>query len=145
MAAARILVVDDSEEMLETVAALLESAGHQVIAVTSPEDAWVECESNLFDLVLCDLVLPIEHTDDQMSTKEDGGDSALVGIHALSEFKRRLPDVPVVVISGVLTGGPLRSIEKFGATNCLSKPFSRDELLDAVDSALSKRNGASVQ
>ena len=140
-----ILVVDDNNELLETMYEMLVTAGYEVSVAKSPEDAWVECDSKTFDLILCDLVMPVNHEGAEEDEPAEQSESALVGLHAISEFKKRCPKVPIVAISGVLTGSPLQGIQKFGAQSTISKPFGRDELLSVVELALAGGNDHHVQ
>ena len=60
----------------------------------------------------------------------------MVGVHAIHKISQNFPHVPVVAISGALTGAPLQAIQQFGAHTTLSKPFGRDELQAAIEYAL---------
>lgn len=91
-------------------------------------------EEQRFDVILCDLVLPVE--DEFEDEDEVENVSAMVGVHAINKISKDYPGVPVVAISGALTGAPLRAIEQFGALTTISKPFGRDELQAAIEYAL---------
>ena len=53
-----ILVVDDDRVMCETIAWMLTSEGHRIVAVHSAEDAVQQIEAEDFDLVITDQRLP---------------------------------------------------------------------------------------
>ncbi len=52
---ARILVVDDEEDICGLLKAVAETDGHEVIATTLPEEALDLLETSIVDLVLTDL------------------------------------------------------------------------------------------
>ena len=55
---ARILVVDDEPDLLETVRRILTRSGHDVVAVGSGAEALRELEARPSELVLTDLMMP---------------------------------------------------------------------------------------
>lgn len=116
---ARILVVEDEQDVRETIKLQLEDEGHEVTETDSGKHALVLAESSPFDLVLTDVMLP-----------------DLNGIELVQQMNQ-WPARPVTV---VMTG--YGSVEmavnaiKAGAFDFLSKPFSVDVLSATVSSAL---------
>ena len=55
---ARILVVEDEQDVRETIKLQLEDEGHEVTETDSGKKALVLAESSPFDLVLTDVMLP---------------------------------------------------------------------------------------
>ena len=98
------------------------------------EEALEKLNEKAFDLVLCDLVLPLSGMEE-----EHASDSAMVGVHCMHEIRKLYPAIPVIAISGELVGSPLDAVRGFGACATLSKPFGRKELLNAVGDALGTR------
>ena len=127
----RVLVIDDCEELRLIVGDLLEDLGMEVFSAEDVKAAWKQLDSQSFDLVLCDLVMPLDEEDD-----EEDNSSAMVGVHAIHELSKRYPKLPIVASSGELTGEPLRAIRQFGALTTISKPFGQEELRAAVEYAL---------
>jgi two-component system response regulator AtoC len=118
----RMLVVDDDEGLREYLQALASSRGFQVFAAPTGEDALETLEQSRPDLVTLDLVLP-----------------GMDGLETLKRLKDRLPEVPVIMLSG---HGQARSIVeamKLGAADFLRKPFEVEELEVAFQKALEKR------
>lgn len=130
-----ILVVDDCDEIREILFELLTDAGYEVSSSGNPEEGLKMCASKSFDLVLCDLVMPLGD--------EEGGEfsdqSAMVGVNAISKFNQLTPKIPIIAISGELTGPALQHMKQFGAINAISKPFNRDELLQKIECAFDER------
>ena len=128
----RVLVIDDCEELAEVVQELLEGEGYGVELAFNSREALEKLASarngNIgFDVVLCDLVLPLDEETARESVNHEG-DSAMVGAHCINQITAQYPGIPVIAISGELVGSPLSIVEKFGACKALSKPFGRARL-----------------
>ena len=119
---AAILVVDDEPNIRRMLASLLEQDGHRVAAAATGEAALVDLESDDYDVVLLDLMLP-------------GAD----GLTILSRITERRPDLPVVMMSGRATLGDAVRATRLGAFHFIEKPVSADAVLLTVRSALELR------
>jgi len=120
---ARILVVDDDEQICALVSRLLENDGHEVAVAMTGVDALAELRASAYDLMILDLVMP-----------QKGGIETIMEIRGVS------PDLPIVVVSGRVAFGDAsttRLLRQYGALAVLSKPFSADELREAVSESLS--------
>jgi two-component system response regulator AtoC len=118
----RVLVIDDDPGLRDYLEALAASRGYQVFTAATGEEAIESLEQTRPDLVTLDLVLP-----------------GMDGLETLSRLQGRLPNVPVVMLSG---HGQARSIVeamKLGAADFLRKPFEVEELEFAIQKALEKR------
>jgi two-component system phosphate regulon response regulator PhoB len=115
---ARLLVVEDDDEMRNLLAQLLSVDGYDVEAVSDSAAAITALSRQEPDLALLDIVLG----------KEDGRD-------LLVEF-RRMSDVPVVFLTG--RGHEIDKIAglKMGADDYIVKPFSPGELSARVGALL---------
>jgi CheY-like chemotaxis protein len=80
-----ILCVDDNEQALSVRKFLLETRGYRVLTSLSAEGAMEHFERGGIDLVICDLVMP----------KMDGNE-------LVRRMKERSPEVPAMLISGVV-------------------------------------------
>jgi len=128
-----ILVVDDCEEFREVVSDLLRDSGYTVFLAACPDEGYKHCEAGKMDVILCDLVMPI---DLESHFEQDEG-SAMVGVHAINGFAEKYPDTPIIAMSGQMDDAPLKGMKSFGAAGSLAKPFGRDELVRVVEKALS--------
>ena len=54
----RFLIIDDSKPILEVYTRLLEQAGHEVLALTTCDEALKHVLTFKPDCILCDLILP---------------------------------------------------------------------------------------
>jgi len=119
---ARVLVVDDDDQICAVVRRLLERDGHEVVAALSVNQATSELRREHYDVVLIDLVMPKKG-----------------GLDLIMELKETNASVKYVVMSGqvpVSGESVTRLVERYGAAAALAKPFSKAELLDAVQRAL---------
>ena len=115
----KALVIDDDQMVLDSVRRVLSDDSYEVDAVskgTKGRDLAIEGE---YDIVLSDIRMP------------DMG-----GMKILRDVKRAKPAVPVLMITGYATVKSAVQAMKLGATDYLEKPFTPDELLKAVASAL---------
>ncbi|MEM6439815.1 MAG: ATP-binding protein [Pseudomonadota bacterium] len=120
--AAKVLVVEDQEELRRIVVAQLRASGHRVLEATSGDVA----RSCLLAGLKPDLIL----TDLEMPGVLQGADMAV--------FARGLdPAVAIVALSGRVR--PEDAARLPGDVEPLSKPVSRERLLDAVRIALERR------
>ncbi len=121
---ARILVVDDSVDVLHVLESLLRAHGHEVECVSSGEAALVSAVRDVPDVVLLDLQLP------EMS-----------GFDVLAALKSdpRTAGVSVVVVSGSPQECDIvRALEQ-GAIDYVGKPFAIEILLARLGSVLRSR------
>jgi CheY-like chemotaxis protein len=107
----RILIIDDDLGVREYLSALLSRYGHAVFTAPSGEEALEGLTESRPDLVTLDVVL-------------EGMD----GIETLRRLKKRLPDVPVVMISGHGHARTIVEAMQLGASDFLRKPFEVEEL-----------------
>lgn len=128
-----IVLIDDSEEFLEITKDILEDAGFRVSAATNLEDSRAFFRANDVNLIICDLVLPSEKRDNAPADSP----SVMVGIHAINDLAQSYPAIPIIAISGKITGDYLEAMEEFGAQAALAKPFDRETLLGKVNEILS--------
>jgi CheY-like chemotaxis protein len=124
--APRVLVADDSPEMLGLLTAWLEDEGCMVIAVGSGRDALDAAIAYKPDVAFLDLVLPPPD-----------------GFHLCEICTSRL-GLSVVLMTGMSHPDSTR-IAEVGALALLRKPFPRETLVDALTLALGqcRRGGAS--
>ena len=118
----RILVVDDEKTVREALAALLRQEGYRVVVAESGHVAVEAIEAFTFNFIIVDIFMP------EMS-----------GLETIKVFRKNAPQVPIVAMSGYAAGSVFvdndffHSAMEFGATCCLRKPFSREQVLDAVE------------
>ncbi len=119
---AKVLLVDDEEDFLKTLAERLETRGLKVTTAASGEDALASVEGQEFDLIVLDLAMP-----------------GLDGLETLKRVKVLQPEAEIIMLSG--QGSIKTSIEamKLGACDFLQKPVDMTTLLDKISEAKEKR------
>ncbi len=120
--AARILVIDDDEQIRLLVRKMLETGGYCVDEASDGRVGMQKYMAEPQDLVITDLIMP---------DKE--------GLETIRELRRYNPDVKIIAMSGggsLPANNYLHMAESFGAQRTLHKPFRIDEMLDAVRALL---------
>jgi putative two-component system response regulator len=120
--AARVLVVDDDRQVLGLLRRILAGAGYAVSTAADVAQAVASLERDAFDLLLCDVELP------------DGTGLAVVE-HALS----RWPHIAAFMVSGLDDVELADRALALGAFGYLVKPFTANDVLRSVLSAVSRR------
>jgi len=120
--AQRMLIIDDEEIVLESCRKIFSSEGYDVVITTSPHEGLKLASDSSFEVILVDWKMP-------------GFD----GMDVIEELDRRTPDSAVVMISGYPTVGRAAEAMKRGAMDYVSKPFSPEEITEAVKRALQRK------
>jgi DNA-binding NtrC family response regulator len=115
---ARILVVDDDEQVRAMLRRTLEREGYEVEEAADGQVALDAHRRQAADLLIVDIVMP---------EKE--------GLETIFELRRDDPGVKVIAISGgghLAPQGYLDTAARFGAQRTFAKPVDRDQLLTAI-------------
>ncbi len=115
----RILAIDDEQIVLDSIEKILSAENHLLDQTTSSRQGLEWALQRDYDLVLADVRMP-----------------EIGGMRVLRDVKRAKPSLPVVIVTGYATVQSAVQAMKLGATDYLEKPFTPDELLQAVQSAL---------
>ena len=121
---ATILVVDDSAMSRKSLRRILEPAGHRVIEAEDGIAALERFFVDKPDLVLLDLTM-----------------SGMYGLEVLTKLREMDGGVRVIVASADIQSSTRGMAEEAGATLFINKPFSVDQVLNAVNSALGGSDG----
>lgn len=119
---AHILVIDDDDAFRTMLRRTLEREGHTVTEAEEGAAGLRAVAGAAVDLVITDIVMP-----------------GMEGLETIQHLRRRHPRLQVIAISGggrMDPDGYLKAAKLFGAVSALSKPFERQELLDAIAAAL---------
>ena len=118
----RVMVIDDDPSVRDYMEALVSRQGYRVYAAADGEHALGQLDDVRPDLVTLDVVLP-----------------GMDGLETLRRIKQRMPEVPVVMLSGHGQARNIVEAMRLGATDFLRKPFEVEELELAFQKALEKR------
>lgn len=119
---AKILVVDDDDQVRLMMRQVLERDGYTVATAADGKEAIKLFKIEAFDLVITDIIMP---------EKE--------GIETITELRRDYPELKIIAISGGGRHRPegyLELAKGLGATMTMVKPFERSEILAAVKNVL---------
>ena len=125
---ARILVVDDEQDLLEILKFNLETEGYEVVTATSAEDA-LQLDIASFDLLLLDVMM--------------GGMSGFAMARQLKD-NPATSQVPIIFLTARDTENDTVTGFNLGADDYISKPFSLREVMVRVRAVLrrtAKENG----
>ena len=115
MKVSKILVADDSEDLLEIVATYLEKEGHKVMTTSSPEEVIPLIKRESPDVVLLDI---------KFGTAD--------GLIILAEIKKLDPKLSVIMMTGHGTTQTAIEAMRIGAYDYILKPLQMDELMSLV-------------
>jgi len=115
----RVLVIDDEDVVHASLRKILSRLGYGVEGVLSAREGLTRIESDRFDLIITDLMMP------QMN-----------GIELLQELRARGCTTPVLMVTGYPTIRTAVQAMRLGAVDYVAKPFTRKELLSPVKRAL---------
>jgi len=122
---ARVLVVDDSAFMRNTLKYLFERAGHEVVGLATGGREAVDLFAKLEpDLVTLDVLM------DDMD-----------GIEALRLIRQMDPEAKVMMVTVQHQENLQQEARKLGASGYIKKPFKEEEMVQAVERVLGKNKG----
>jgi twitching motility two-component system response regulator PilG len=116
---AKVLVIDDSNTIRRSAEIFLRQGGHEVVLAEDGFDALAKVNDHDPELIFCDILMP-----------------RLDGYQTCAIIKRnpRFAHVPVIMLSskdGLFDKARGRMV---GSQDYLTKPFTKEQLLRAVDS-----------
>lgn len=118
-----LLLIDDEPIMRETTHKLLESMGYRMNVATGGEDALHMLDSGEVrpEAIVLDVMMP-----------------GLAGVPLLLELRKRLPNIPVILVSGFSKEREVQLMLQAGAHALIQKPFRLEDLAAAIRRALQK-------
>ncbi|MBP8178098.1 MAG: sigma-54-dependent Fis family transcriptional regulator, partial [Spirochaetes bacterium] len=116
---AKILVVDDEKNILNTMKAILQDEGHVVYTVQNGKDALQFVKSNEGDVVFLDVWLP-----------------DIDGMEVLQQIKQLQNDIAVIMISGHGSIDIAVKSTRLGAFDFLEKPPSMERVITSLNNAI---------
>ena len=118
----RILIMEDDDGFREMLREMLEIAGHDVLEATDGEVGTKMYRKEPTDLIIIDIFMPWKD-----------------GLETIRELRRDYLNVKIIAISGGGKRGDVSFLDHardFGAQNSFTKPFERQEMLDAIEELL---------
>ena len=116
---ARVLVVDDEPEMTRVIEQALTRRGYEISTRQSAVAAWEALEREDFDVVVTDLNM-----------------RGMNGVELTERVAKNRKDLPVIVITAFGSLETAIATMRAGAYDFLTKPFEIDQLVVAVERAI---------
>jgi CheY-like chemotaxis protein len=120
---ADILIVEDNPVNQKLIAFLLARAGYSYEVAENGVDALQRIERNAFKLVLMDMMMPVMN-----------GYDATKAIRANPKTKH----LPVIALTANAMKGEDEKCRAAGCSDYLAKPYSKDQILNAIAMLLKK-------
>ena len=121
---AKILVIDDEDQLRDLLQKLMTREGHEICIAHDGEEGVANFHQFNPDLVITDIIMPNKD-----------------GIEVIVELLKFNPDLPIIAISGgrraITANFNLDSAEMLGVKGILQKPFTHEQLLELIEKVLS--------
>ncbi len=115
----KILVIEDNPMVVKSLEFKLTKEGYEVTTAIDGRSAMEELETNSFDLILTDLMLPF-----------------VSGSQLIEHIKKNYPTIPIIVLSTATQEDIITDAFNMGVDDFISKPFSPNELTLRVKRSL---------
>ncbi|MBW2705228.1 MAG: response regulator [Deltaproteobacteria bacterium] len=119
----RILVIDDESVICDACRLVLAEKGHAVDRCLTGKTGLLAIERGTYDVILLDMKLP-----------------DIDGTEILKAVREKAPAAPcVIVMTGYSTMSNALQAMKLGAADYLAKPFTDDELVEAIEKSCANK------
>ena len=120
---ARILIVDDNENMLETLNDILQEQGYETEIAKTGKEAIAKAEKSYFNIAIIDIKLP-----------------DITGLKVLQIFRRRYPKRKNIMVTAYANLNNTMDALNKGANAYIKKPVDPDKLGQALKQCLEEQN-----
>ena len=124
-----VLIIEDDHHILLMIKRMLEPFGFEIKLASNGQEGLELFHRNEVDLVITDIIMP---------EKE--------GLEIIREMRREQADLKIIAMSGggkLSADNYLETAKIFGAAKILQKPFTRKQLVSAVQDILGDGNKSS--
>jgi len=125
---AKILVVDDNEDLRNTVIESLQEDAHDIDEAANVESAMAKIDGGSFDIILVDMRMPLSSRTKRENEK--------AGIEVIDYAIQQEPNQICIVMTAYGSVENMYEAMQQGAWDYIEKPFSENRLLSRIDSAL---------
>jgi DNA-binding NtrC family response regulator len=119
----RVLVIDDQPDVRTMISIVLRIHHFEVVGVGTAAAGLNEFEGSPFDVAIVDIFL-----------------QGTNGVEVISKMRKRIPDFPIVAISGMMALDFLTESPELSNIVCLQKPVRPAELVHATEAAMASRS-----
>jgi DNA-binding response OmpR family regulator len=120
---AKILLIEDNDEVRENTAEILTLAGYDVSEASDGAKGVSAAKSNVPDLIICDIMMP-----------EMDGYEVLNHLSHSPTTNR----IPFIFLSAKSESSDVRKGMNLGADDYITKPFQEKDLMEAIEARLKK-------
>ena len=121
----KILLVDDEQDIVETLKFVLESEGYTCFCAYNGEDGLKLAKEIVPDLMVLDVMMP----------KING-----FKISRLLKYDAKYKDIPIIMLTARSQESDKQIGEETGADVYITKPFDLDEVLSTVNRLLKEKD-----
>lgn len=121
---AKVLIIDDDKDIIETTGALLEFEGFEIHSSETVEEGIAMIESVKPDIILLDIMFPEKKTR---------------GFEAAGEIKEKYPAMPVLAFTAINREYAFDFTEEdIKADEFINKPVETDSLIEIINKYIEK-------
>ena len=121
----KVLLVDDEPDFLEAMAVRMRVRGLEVKTTTSIIDALGIAETESYDVIIMDLMMP-----------------EMKGLEALKTIKDKKPASQIILLTGYATREMEAEALKLGAVDLIEKPADLDRMMRIIRKARARKKHA---
>lgn len=123
MNSALILVIEDEKALRENISGIIAHYGFHVISAPAGEEGIQMAMEHTPDIIICDIMLP-----------------GIDGFDVFSRIKQipQLPPTAFIFLTAKSTRSDTRTGMDMGADDYLTKPFTKEELINSIKARLEK-------
>ncbi|MBW1708414.1 MAG: response regulator [Deltaproteobacteria bacterium] len=118
----KVLLVDDEEDFLETLAERMQVRGMEVSTTTSAREALIKTEQESYDAIVLDLMMP-----------------EMDGLEVLKAIKKKNPEMQIILLTGHATVEKGIEAMKLGAMDFIEKPVELETLTEKIKEAQAQK------
>ncbi len=123
--AKKIIVIDDEDDYRSMIAITLKTMGYDIIEASNGLDGIAAIKAHHPDLVLCDINMPKMDGYTLLGTLKEDPESG---------------SIPFIFLTGNAAKSDMRQGMQLGADDYLTKPFTSQELVAAIETRLTRKN-----
>lgn len=122
---ARILIVDDVPDLVDTIRCRLEYCKCEVITASNGQEGLAKAANEKPDLILLDTSMPI-----------------MSGPEMLERLKKDpdLKNIPVIMVTALCEAQDIAKVSAHGIADYVTKPFDFTELMEKITNILHNKN-----
>lgn len=117
----KILVIDDEQDIVESLKFVLEAEGYECYTAFNGEDGLKRAKELVPDLIMLDIMMP----------KMNG-----YKISRLLKFDNKYKDIPIIMLTARSQEEDKLIGQETGANEYITKPFELDEVIATVNNYL---------